>query len=182
MERSPNSLQRTSNDHNLDAEATEGVAGATLGRISRQLANRTGVASYLLPREKREIARQLQEEHESQVVNLGLQRLNAEANTRIVDLELAAERQRTETLVAHNQRMGDLKRQEQQLVAKALAHVVAAEQRDQRELAAYDVLPEDREMLAAYYRQRAADEMQSIASAHGVTLATPDADAPPASQ
>lgn len=153
----------------LVADSDRTVSGEALGRLATQLANSSGLANLLLAKEKREIARRLHGEHQKAAVDIAIKRLTAESNTRILDIELAADQQYTEILVDHNQRMGDLKLQNQSLVAKALKNVVTTEKRDQAELAQSDMLEEDRQMLSELYKQRAAVEMNSIAAEHGLS-------------
>ena len=142
------------------------VPSEVLGKLGRELACSSGVANLLLPKEKRQIARKLRDSQEQRVLEVGLRRLNLEANVRVVDIELGAEQQRTGIQVAQNERMGNLKKQQQVLVGQALQNVIHAEKEDQQQLSCCDVLPEDREMLSQFYKLRAANEMESIGVAH----------------
>jgi len=149
------------------------VPSEALGKLGRELVSSSGIASLLLPKEKRAIARQLQDSQEQRVLDVGLRRLQGEANTRVVEIKLDAEQQRTEILVSQNHRMGNLKNQEKALVAQALRNVVSAEKEDQQELSSCDMLPKDQVMLSELFKLRAAGEMESIGVAHGLRLGEP---------
>ncbi len=149
-------------------DSTRMVPQQVLAEASQRVRFSSGVVALLQPKERREIAARLQHARLGAVVDLAVERLHRETDSRIVEIELAAEQRRASILAAQNERMGDLKQQQLTLTGKALQDEIVAEHRDQIELRSADMFDSDRQILAELYRQRTANSLARIAGEHGL--------------
>lgn len=140
----------------------------TLAHAARELNDSAGASQFLLPREKRQIARRLRNQRLAQAADLSVSRLNHEANAKISEIELTAAQQRAEILSAENRVMGALKHEQTGLAAKAMRSEISAENARQERLKKCDCLEEDREMLGQLFQSRSLANIRHIANEHGV--------------